>query len=114
MAKKSRTKIQKKVISRRNTKKGVSGKYKPSGKQGTRKSLRIQAARERKDMDNLLSAFENIGLKAKNNSPRRKQVASKKKSRKPIRKKMEGIRKNAKYRKPSVSNLQNLLKNLRL
>ena len=79
MAKKSRTTIQKQVISRSNTKKGASGKYKPSGKQGTRKSLRIQAARERKDMDNLLSAFENIGLKAKNNYPKSKQVAGKKK-----------------------------------
>ena len=93
MAKKSRTKIQKKVISKRNTKKGVSGKYKPSGKQGTRKSLRIQAARERKDMDNLLSAFENIGLKAKNNSPRRKQVASKKKVENPYVKKWKVLEK---------------------
>jgi hypothetical protein len=122
--------------------KGVAGRYKPLSKEGTQKSLRISAARNRKDMDNLFKGFESMGLKPKNNSPKKRQGASKKKSKKAGTNRMEGIRKTSinnkrslakKYwrqirgddgnprnnkprvsRKPSVSTIQELFKDLKL
>jgi hypothetical protein len=100
--------------------KGVAGRYKSPTREGTRKSLRISAARNRKDMDNLFKGFESIGLKPKNNSPKKRQGASKKKSRKAGANRMEGVKRNGRNnksrvsRKPSISTIQELFRDLKL